>query len=466
LEKSDPTLTAVSSSQPWREDSKPPRRAPGLKFLGKNPAGDLVFLNPAGPSWAALTPGAAGLLSRCDGAHTMADLAGSSADGTVVPRLLGAFERLGLLQGQAPEALPAPELIPLRYAALYLTRACNLACKFCFFSAGKAYKDEMTTGDYYRLLDDLSAMGVGSVYLMGGEPLMRRDVFDIASRARSLGMKAALVTNGTLLTEARADKVLENFTFVQVSVDGLQDEHDRFRGPGTFERTVRGIETILRRGGDVRVASVISSHNIDNIEPFFEYLVGLGLTRVHFINLQDCGRGRTSPYPTVSLRRFFGTLLPVWQKWRQYVEASHALDFLWPVRGHRKIQCGAGNGMVEIDPRGEVFACYKYMETGDTAGNVRQEGIAAIYQDAQVLADIRGATVLTHPVCSRCDFRFLCGGDCLAVDRPKGEAGEACELHGLFRWILTEVEAPAIKDQDLPGAPAGRTHLSRKEMNP
>jgi radical SAM protein with 4Fe4S-binding SPASM domain len=466
LEKADPTPTTGVSSHPWRQDSRPPGRAPDLKFLGKNPAGDLVFLNPAGPSWAALTPGAAGLLSRLDGTQTVADLAGFSADSTLVPRLIEAFERLGLLQGRESADPPAPELIPLRYAALYLTRACNLACKFCFFSAGKAYKDEMTTGDYYRLLDDLSAMGVGSVYLMGGEPLMRRDVFALASRARSLGMKACLVTNGTLLTEARADKVLENFTFVQVSVDGLQEEHDRFRGPGTFERTVRGIETILRRGGDVRVASVISSHNIDNLESFFDFLVRLGLTRVHFINLQDCGRGRTSPYPTVSLRRFFGTLLPVWRKWREHIDASHALDFLRPVRNHRKLHCGAGNGMVEIDPRGEVFACYKYMETGETAGNVRQEGISAIYQDSQVLANIRGATVLQHPVCSRCDFRYLCGGDCLAVDRPRGEAGEACELYDLFRWILTEVEAPANKGQDLPGAAAGRTHLSKKEINP
>lgn len=211
-----------------------------LKIFGEKPGGRPVFLNPAGPSWAALTPGAAGLLSRLDGTQSVADLAGFSAGSTLVPRLLEVFERLGLLQGPESAASPVPELIPLRYAALYLTRACNLACKFCFFSAGKAYKDEMTTGDYYRLLDDMSAMGVGSVYLMGGEPLMRRDVFAIASRARSLGM-ACLVTNGTLLTEARADKVLENFTFVQVSVDGLQEEHDRFRGPGTFERTVQGI---------------------------------------------------------------------------------------------------------------------------------------------------------------------------------------------------------------------------------
>jgi radical SAM protein with 4Fe4S-binding SPASM domain len=115
---------------------------------------------------------------------------------------------------------------------------------------------------------------------------------------------------------------------------------------------------------------------------------------------------------------------------------------------------------VEIDPRGEVYACYKYMETGDTAGNVRQEGIAAIYQDSPVLARIRAATVLDHPVCSRCDFRFLCGGDCLAVDRLKGEAGEACELAHLFRWILTSVEAPALPEQE----GTVRTHISQKEV--
>jgi radical SAM protein with 4Fe4S-binding SPASM domain len=425
-----------------------PCRAENLVLIGTDGNGDLVFLNPEGPGWAALTPSAASLLSMCDGTHTIPELENifrsnepATGNQSLVSRLVSTFHDCRLMETDHPHGALKIERQPLKYAALYLTRACNLSCRFCFFSAGRACEDELTTADYFRLIDQLAAMGVRTVYLMGGEPLLRKDVFDIACRAREQGLVASLVTNGTLLTKEVASRVARSFTFTQVSIDGLERANDAIRGKGGFQRSVEGIRRLLEQGGDVRVASVVSRYNVEELDDFLSFMVAIGIRTAHFINLQECGRGRQGRIG-VTAQEFFRALLPVWYKWKDVLGRSNALNFLLPVRGFRKTHCGVGNGMVEIDSQGNVFGCYKYMETGGSAGNVREMSIQEIYDRSPVLNALRDKSVLDDPACRRCHFRFLCGGDCMAIDMIKGDAGELCEVADLFRWILTEAEIP------------------------
>lgn len=425
-----------------------PRRAGELVLIGTDRKGDFVFLNPDGPGWAALTPSAASLLSMCDGSLTVSELESifrsrgpASGNESLVRRLVDTFHECHLMEGDGPQGDTQTKQQPLKYAALYLTRACNLKCRFCFFSAGSACADELTTEDYFRLIDRLAAMGVRTVYLMGGEPLLRKDVFRIADRAREQGLVASLVTNGTLLTKDMANRVARSFTFTQVSIDGLERANDAIRGKGGFQRSVEGVRRLLDQGGDVRVASVVSRYNVGELDEFLSFMVTTGIPTVHFINLQECGRGREGRIG-VSAKEFFRALLPVWYKWKEVMGRSNALNFLLPVRGFRKTHCGVGNGMVEIDSQGNVFGCYKYMETGQSAGNVRDMSIEEIYDRSPVLTAIRDKSVLDDPACRKCHYRFLCGGDCMAMDTIKGDAGELCEVAALYRWILTEAEIP------------------------
>lgn len=118
-----------------------------------------------------------------------------------------------------------------------LTRACNLSRMHCYASARtRAFQDELSTAEGEALLDDLAGNGRSHGDLLGGERLLRPDLFHLARDARGRGIRTVLSTNGTLVDEATAGEIREaGFQYVDVSLDGLAAVHDRVRGKkGSF----------------------------------------------------------------------------------------------------------------------------------------------------------------------------------------------------------------------------------------
>ena len=118
-----------------------------------------------------------------------------------------------------------------------LTRRCNLRCIHCYASASEDSARELTTDEAKAVIDDLAEMGIPLLLFSGGEPLLRKDIFELASYATSKGIRCALSTNGTLITPEIAEKIKEaGFVYVGVSFDGLKETIDRFRGVvGAFD---------------------------------------------------------------------------------------------------------------------------------------------------------------------------------------------------------------------------------------
>src|SRR5574337_1614306 len=112
-----------------------------------------------------------------------------------------------------------------------LIRRCNLTCRHCYaLSADHDYEGELSTAEVFRVMDDLNAAGVSVLILSGGEPLLRRDLFDIAARARAMGFYVGLSSNGTLIDAAMAERIAQaRFDYVGISLDGIGAVHDRFR---------------------------------------------------------------------------------------------------------------------------------------------------------------------------------------------------------------------------------------------
>ncbi len=188
------------------------------------------------------------LLSMCDGLHSVEDLtlfyrsAGcpSENNASEPEQLIQMFEEQGLLEGSIENAPAKIETHPLLAIWANITKACNLRCSYCYFSAGERMTEEMSTEKWLGIIDELAAGGGASVRFIGGEPLLHPDLFRLARRAKDRGMAANLYTNGTLITKSNAKKIAGLFDFVQVSMDGLEREHDFTRGQGSFSRTERG----------------------------------------------------------------------------------------------------------------------------------------------------------------------------------------------------------------------------------
>src|SRR5574340_1137231 len=121
----------------------------------------------------------------------------------------------------------------------------------------------LSTVEAFRVMDDLKAARVPVLILSGGEPLLRPDIFEIAARAKAMGFYTALSSNGTLIDTANIDAIADiDFDYVGVSLDGIQETHDRFRRlAGAFDRSLAGIRLCRERGLKVGVRYTMTQDN-------------------------------------------------------------------------------------------------------------------------------------------------------------------------------------------------------------
>jgi len=175
-----------------------------------------------------------------------------------------------------------------------VTRACNLNCVHCYARAVERTHDKELTHDQgIALIDDLADFGVPVILFSGGEPLMRRDLVDLASYAVKKGMRAVISTNGTLITPKKAQELKQiGLSYVGVSLDGMAEINDRFRGKkGAFEEALAGIKNCQEVGLKVGLRFTINRMNIDEIPYIFDLLEENRIPRVCFYHLVYAGRG-------------------------------------------------------------------------------------------------------------------------------------------------------------------------------
>jgi 12,18-didecarboxysiroheme deacetylase len=174
------------------------------------------------------------------------------------------------------------------------TRRCNLKCVHCYSQSDNHTADnELSTDEGKRLIDSLAEFGAPVVLFSGGEPLTRKDLFDLIRHAGSQGMRAVISTNGTLITEEAADRLKgENLSYVGVSLDGTEDVNDKFRGlDGAFAQAMKGIEACQKAGLKVGLRFTINRRNVEEIPAIFDILEERDIPRVCFYHLVYAGRG-------------------------------------------------------------------------------------------------------------------------------------------------------------------------------
>jgi len=174
------------------------------------------------------------------------------------------------------------------------TRRCNLKCVHCYAHAtDQSYKDELSTEEGKALIDDLADFGVPVILFSGGEPLMRKDLPELAGYAVKKGIRAVISTNGTLITPEKA-KVLKEIglSYVGVSLDGMEAVHDKFRGvKGSFQAAMDGIRNSQEAGIKVGLRFTINKFNVDEIPAIFDLIEERDIPRICFYHLVYAGRG-------------------------------------------------------------------------------------------------------------------------------------------------------------------------------
>ncbi len=175
-----------------------------------------------------------------------------------------------------------------------MTRRCNLKCVHCYArSEDISYDNELSHEQSITMIDDLAKFGVPVLLFSGGEPTVHPRLVEYAQYAVSKGMRAVISTNGTLITKEKA-KILKEIglSYVGISLDGLEETHDKFRGvKGSFKKVMAAIENCQQVGIKVGLRFTINKRNVKDIPGIFDLLEEKNIPRACFYHLVYSGRG-------------------------------------------------------------------------------------------------------------------------------------------------------------------------------
>jgi radical SAM protein with 4Fe4S-binding SPASM domain len=176
-----------------------------------------------------------------------------------------------------------------------ITRTCNLSCVHCYSdSEAKSYEGELTTDEAKTVINDIAQFKSPALLFSGGEPLIRKDVFELVAHARSVGLRSTLSTNGTLIDPETAKRIKESgFVYVGISLDGIGEINDKFRGKaGAFDKAMAAFKNCVAVDQRVGLRLTLTRHNYENLNEIFDFIEREEINRACFYHLVYSGRGR------------------------------------------------------------------------------------------------------------------------------------------------------------------------------
>jgi len=314
----------------------------------------------------------------------------------------------------------------LQIIAINLTRRCNLACAHCYLDAdtlNKPSDQELSTDEVKGLLDQIAVDQQQSmVVLTGGEPLVRIDLEAISEHGSQLGLMMVVGSNAALLTERRVISLKKAGVMgIGISVDSLDAQsHDDFRGkPGSWKKTMAGIEHCRKHALDFQIHFSITDNNHHEIEDIVSFAQASGARVVNFFFIICTGRAESvSNISTVNYDASLKKIIQCQQLHRDLIIrprcAPQFKRVAWQLDPDSKLNrisgmdgdgCIAGRHYCRITPEGDVTAC-PYIEQG--VGNIRDQTFQAIWQTAPDFLALRNPELKGK--CGRCEFQKLCGG--------------------------------------------------------
>jgi len=319
------------------------------------------------------------------------------------------------------------------------TRQCNLSCIHCYASAdNRRSPEEMDTAAGRAFIRDLADFDVPVILFSGGEPLLRKDLFPLASLAQELGIRVTLSTNGTLITDEVAREISRiGFAEVGISLDGIGANNDHFRGRnGAFEAALAGIRNCIALGLRVSLRLTITRFNYQEISAIFRLVEAEGIDRVCFYHLAYSGRGgslREGDINHAQTREVVDTIcehtLNLYRRGlrKEILTVGNHADGVYlylklrkhdPQRADRVLELLRANGgnnsgikIGAVDDLGNVHPDQFWWHY--SLGNVRQRKFADIWTDTSepLLRDLKNRKSLLKGRCARCQYLDLCNGN-------------------------------------------------------
>jgi heme d1 biosynthesis radical SAM protein NirJ len=320
-----------------------------------------------------------------------------------------------------------------------LIRRCNLTCKHCYSISGDVdFPNELSTEEVFHVMNDLKMFRVPVLILSGGEPLMRRDIFEISGRAKAMRFYVGLSSNGTLVDASLADRIRDvGYDYVGISLDGIGATHDRFRGRvGAYEEALAGLRLLRDRGIKVGVRFTMTEDNATELPNLLDLVEREGFPKFYLSHLVYAGRGnknRGTDAEWQTTRNAMDMVIERAWRWAQadsemeIVTGNNDADAIyllqWAERNvphavgslREKLVRWGGNSsgvnVANIDNLGNVHPDTMWWHYN--LGNVRQRRFSEIWPDVSdpVMAGLKRRPRQVGGRCGGCAHFSICNGN-------------------------------------------------------
>ena len=348
---------------------------------------------------------------------------------------------------------PQPTAVPVVIVWNYTNR-CNLSCIHCHQDSGETAERELSTDEAFEVIDRMGEAGLSILTFSGGEPLVRKDVYDAVERATDAGMLCTIASNATLMTREVVDRLHRSgIRRVEVGLDGCSAEtHDFLRNkPGAFDATIQGIKNCVERGFDEICATMtLHEKNVAELRGTVELAEKLGVNRFYLNRLIPAGRGKGVIHLDTTREQRVEALEYIYKKFHDSVvqergiqcyargmtyygrlgyersggtvftvsEALSGYSRMWRERFGGSISelvrryspgfggCSAGITYAGLTAGGDLLPC---VPAPIKLGNLLHEDLEEIWVNSDLLNYIRRRGELKG-ACGGCAYNSICGG--------------------------------------------------------
>ena len=277
----------------------------------------------------------------------------------------------------------------LRTIFFHVTKACDLRCTYCYFSADRPLPNELTTGEIDRLWPDIVQASPEKLVITGGEPLARRDLVHIltslAEVAADTSIRRCLNTNGQRMTRAFARDLRGLVHEVRVSIDGFESDNDRSRGHGSHERALAALDMLMEAQVELKVLVTVTASNVAGLGGWLRHLIARGVTRINVNPVRPIGRASSRAEQWLD-RRLVDDAIE--KAWADLIGRDAARRSVRADADVEQTTCGVGT-FVNIMPDGDVFPCHALVQPGFCCGNLRTHKLSEIVGEHGPLARLQ-----------------------------------------------------------------------------
>ena len=320
-----------------------------------------------------------------------------------------------------------------KWIAWEITRRCNLKCIHCRSSSEIEVKDhpDFSTQEAFRIIDDIISYAKPVIVLSGGEPLLRKDIFEVARYGTEKGLRMCLATNGTLVNDKICEKIKNSgIKIVSLSLDGSEETvHDNFRNQkGAFAGTINAAQLFQKHGIEFIINSSFTKRNQEDIPRIYKLAKELGATAWYMFMIVPTGRGEEIMNELISKEDYEEVL-----EWHYQMEKGEKEMLVRPTcaphyyrivlqkskeedtkfeRRTLKFSTGGAKGCIAgqlialIDVDGDVLPCSYFPKP---AGNIKVQSFKDIWENSELFKELRDFKKYKGK-CGSCEYVSVCGG--------------------------------------------------------